>query len=144
MWYWRSTSPTAATCSKMAASPCTVARPTCAGIRPSARRTWVSNPLLAAGGRDALDDVALEEKHQEHHRKRGEDRADQHPVRICYVLSREAGDPQGQGEQGRIVEDDERPEEVVPLALEAEDGERGQRRGGEWQDHSREYRPFAG
>src|SRR5438552_15040078 len=39
----RSTSPTAAMCWKMAASPCMVAPPTCAGIRPSARRTLGSN-----------------------------------------------------------------------------------------------------
>src|SRR5437762_3733361 len=38
----RSTSPTAATCSKMAASLCMVVPLTCAGIRPSARLTLAS------------------------------------------------------------------------------------------------------
>src|SRR6266853_4466912 len=47
----RSTSPTAAMYSKMAGSPCMVVPPTCAGIRPYARRTLGSkvpeNPPVA-------------------------------------------------------------------------------------------------
>src|SRR5699024_10739896 len=74
-----------------------------------------------AGGGDALDDLALEE--QEHHdqRQRGEHRLG-HVLRVLDAVGADHRlQTDREGHEVRVVDDDERPQEVVPRADEHED-----------------------
>src|SRR2546428_9402889 len=100
---------------------------------------WLLEPRRG----DALDDEPLEDKDDDDHRDGREEGADEHPVGVCSEFMPEAGEPQRQRPQRRSVQHQERPEEVIPLTLEAEDGQRRDGRGRERQNDRPEDGPLA-
>src|SRR5699024_2090995 len=127
----RSAAPTATTWRPCCAAPCAPAT--------EQRRPAPASFPAEAGGGDALDDLALEE--QEHHDQwqRTED-CHGHVLRVLDPVGADDGlQPRRQGHQGRVVDHDEGPLEVVPRPDEHKDRHRRQDRPGQRQHDGPEH-----
>src|SRR5256885_574969 len=109
--------------------------------RPS---RWLPSPCastLQAGERDTVEDPSLEDHQDDEYRYHREGGAGHDVVRAPRLLGGELLQRDRQCVESLVVEDDQRPEQVVPVEDEAGDGDHGEYRLGQRYDHPPEDLP---
>src|SRR5262249_17740946 len=87
-----------------------------------------SSPAETAADRDAAEDVALQEDGQRYAGEHRDGGAGHEKVPVGALLPLERGQAERNGGVIGVVDDDQRPQERVPLASEREEGEKAERR----------------